>query len=80
MELVATSPLAGYLDAAPLVESDDPAGYVIRALNAVHLGGAWHRLDARGNKPGVSAEFSLSVERLAFPIRARYDEIDPVAR
>jgi transglutaminase-like putative cysteine protease len=55
---------------------DDSAGYVIHALNAVHLNGRWSRLDARGNKPGVTAEFDLDVERLAFPIRGQYDEVD----
>jgi transglutaminase-like putative cysteine protease len=55
---------------------DDSAGYVIHALNAVYLDGTWHRLDARGNKPGIDAEFSLGEERLAFPIRERYDEVD----
>jgi len=55
---------------------DDGAGYAVHALNAVLLEGRWHRLDPRGNKPGVAAEFSLDEERLAFPIRARYDEVD----
>lgn len=57
---------------------DDSAGHAIHALNTAWLAsvGRWIRFDARGNKPGVEAEFSLSEERLAFPIRARYDEID----
>jgi transglutaminase-like putative cysteine protease len=55
---------------------DDRAGYCVHALNAVYLGERWHRLDARGNKPGIAAEFSLGEERLAFPIRAAYDEVD----
>ena len=38
--------------------------------------GRWIRFDARGNKPGIAAEFSLEQERLAFPIRPQYDEID----
>jgi len=28
----------------------------------------WYRLDARGNKPGVNAQFSPPVEQLAFPV------------
>jgi hypothetical protein len=28
----------------------------------------WYRIDARGNKQGVSAEFCPPVEKLAFPI------------
>lgn len=55
---------------------DDSAGYVVHALNAVYIGGRWSRLDARGNKPGVAAEFSLDEEKLAFPIRSHYDEVD----
>ena len=55
---------------------DDQGGYAIHALNAVYLDGAWHRIDARGNKPGVDAQFSLEREQLAFPVRPEYDEID----
>lgn len=56
---------------------DDSAGYAVHALNTVwlaHLG--WIRFDARGNKPGIAAEFSLGEEQLAFPIRLQYAEID----
>ncbi|MBO9596978.1 MAG: transglutaminase family protein [Cohnella sp.] len=53
-------------------------GYCIHALNAVYIGSQdkWIRLDARGNKNGVDAGFSLEEEKLAFPIRGYYDEID----
>jgi transglutaminase-like putative cysteine protease len=38
-------------------------------LNAVYLPEhGWYRIDARGNKPGVDAQFTPPVERLAFPI------------
>ncbi|MFZ5987912.1 MAG: transglutaminase-like domain-containing protein [Bacillota bacterium] len=36
----------------------------------------WIRLDARGNIPGVDAQFSLSEERLAFPVRKELGEFD----
>ncbi len=36
----------------------------------------WIRLDARGNKPGVNAQFSLKAERLAFAVRAEMGEED----
>lgn len=36
----------------------------------------WIRLDARGNKEGIKAEFSVGGEYLAFPIRKEYQEID----
>lgn len=62
-----------------LTLGDTPdTGYCIHALNAVYIRAInkWIRLDARGNKAGVNAEFSLEKECLAFPIRAEYDEID----
>ncbi|WP_028402712.1 transglutaminase-like domain-containing protein [Ectobacillus panaciterrae] len=53
-------------------------GYSIHALNAVYIESEnkWIRLDARGNKPGVQAEFSLDKEKLAFPIHPELDEVD----
>ena len=53
-------------------------GYCIHALNAVYLKtlNRWIRLDARGNKEGVNAQFSIYEEKLAFPIRKQYDEKD----
>jgi transglutaminase-like putative cysteine protease len=62
-----------------LTKGDTPdTGYCIHALNAVYLGslGRWIRLDARGNKEGVNAQFSVEEEKLAFPIREKYDEQD----
>ncbi len=50
--------------------------YVLHGLVAVYLYGAWHRLDARGNKSGVNAEFSLEVEQLAFIPDEAIDELD----
>ena len=57
---------------------DDAAGYAVHALNTVYLRSLerWIRFDARGNKPGVDAQFSLDREQLAFRIRPQYDEID----
>lgn len=54
------------------------SGYCIHALNAVYISlmNKWIRLDARGNKNGVQAKFSLEEEYLAFPIRKEYAEID----
>jgi transglutaminase-like putative cysteine protease len=41
----------------------------LHGLNAVHLEGyGWYRIDPRGNKPGMQAEFMPPVERLAFPV------------
>ena len=57
---------------------DDSAGYAVHALNTVWIEslGRWIRFDARGNRAGISAQFSLDQERLAFAIRPQYDEID----
>jgi transglutaminase-like putative cysteine protease len=49
--------------------------FCLHGFNAVLLPAhGWHRMDARGNKHGVDAQFTPStssqlVERLAFPIR-----------
>ena len=50
----------------------------LHGLNAVWLSDQrrWIRLDARGNKPGVDARFSVGVERLAFPVRPDRGERD----
>ena len=47
--------------------SDDRGGYALHGFNTVylpHLG--WYRVDARGNKPGVNAQFEPPHEQLAF--------------
>ncbi len=50
------------------VESDGPP-YCLHGLNAVYLERhGWYRIDARGNKPGVFADFCPPTEKLAFPI------------
>ncbi len=53
-------------------------GYAIHAFNAVYARSAarWIRLDARGNKPGVQAEFSLKDPKLAYTVRPELGEID----
>ena len=53
-------------------------GYCIHALNTVYMTSLdkWIRLDARGNKPGVDAQFSTNGERLAFLARLEYGERD----
>jgi transglutaminase-like putative cysteine protease len=44
--------------------------FCLHGLNAVLLPGiGWYRIDARGNRPDVQAEFTPPVERLAFPIQ-----------
>ena len=49
---------------------DSGAPYCLHGLNAVYLKThGWYRIDARGNKPGVTAGFSPPREVLAFSIR-----------
>ena len=62
-----------------LTLGDTPeTGHCLHALNAVYVGSLerWIRLDARANKPGVDAQFSLNQERLAFPVRPEFGEVD----
>lgn len=45
------------------------APHSLHGLNAVHLPEfGWYRIDSRGNKPGIDAQFAPPVERLAFPV------------
>jgi len=51
-----------------LTITDQPP-FCLHGLNAVYLEDfGWYRLDARGNKPGINAEFCPPMEKLAFPI------------
>ncbi len=51
------------------VEGDSAALYCLHGLNAVFLKNhGWYRIDARGNKEGVNAQFTPSEEQLAFPV------------
>lgn len=51
------------------IEGDIPP-YCLHGLNAVYLSkDGWYRVDARGNKEGVNAEFLPPMEKLAFPIK-----------
>jgi hypothetical protein len=52
-----------------LTINDDQPPFCIHGLNAVYIEPyGWYRIDARGNKAGVVAEFCPPIERLAFPI------------
>lgn len=53
-----------------LTVGTDGAPYCLHGLNAIHLPEfGWYRVDARGNKPGVTARFSPPTEALAFAVR-----------
>ncbi len=49
---------------------DSGAPYCLHGLNAVYLEEiGWYRIDARGNRTGIKAEFLPPNEKLAFPIK-----------
>jgi transglutaminase-like putative cysteine protease len=48
---------------------DKGAPYSLHGFNAIHLAGfGWYRVDCRGNKAGVDAQFCPPQERLAFRV------------
>lgn len=59
-------------------DGTEQTSLILHGLNAVYFAsiGEWMRLDARGNKPGVNAEFSIDEERLAFPVHPGLGELD----
>ena len=64
-----------------LILDDETAPFLIyHGLNGVYIKEyeKWIRLDARGNKEGVNAQFSLEKEQLAFPVRSEMGEKDGV--
>ncbi len=55
---------------------DNGAPYSLHGFNAVHLPEyGWYRIDARGNKEGVNAQFTPPKEQLAYSINFP-EEID----
>ena len=61
-----------------IVNDEDMPVYAYHGLNGVYVKDykKWIRLDARGNKNGINAQFSIETEQLAFPIRPQMGEID----
>lgn len=59
-------------------DNDISDGYIIHAFNTVYIEqlDKWIRLDARGNKENVNAQFSLDEEHLAYETRSELGEID----
>lgn len=56
--------------------NDDGTPYSLHGLNAVYLKDfGWYKIDARGNKDSVDAQFTPPDEQLAFPINDE-NEID----
>lgn len=45
--------------------------YCLHGFNAIELPGVgWYRVDPRGNRPGIDAQFTPPVERLAFALQS----------
>ncbi|MGE5417071.1 MAG: transglutaminase-like domain-containing protein [Acidobacteriota bacterium] len=61
-----------------VLDEENPARLSLHGLNAVYISSLdkWIRIDARGNKPGVNAQFSVDEEILAFNIRPELGERD----
>lgn len=54
--------------------NDNGAPYSLHGLNAVYLQKyGWYRIDARGNKPGIDAQFMPPHERLAFAVNETHE-------
>ena len=65
-----------------LSRDDNGPPYTLHGFNAVLLPNhGWYRVDPRGNRPGVDAQFTPPQERLAFGIQlpgeATYDDVWP---
>lgn len=46
------------------------APFCLHGLNAIYLSEyGWYRIDARGNRTDVNAQFTPPIEQLAFPVR-----------
>ncbi|MBW4576896.1 MAG: transglutaminase-like domain-containing protein [Aphanothece sp. CMT-3BRIN-NPC111] len=61
-----------------ILNDSDPTKLTLHGLNAIYLSrlNRWVRVDARGNKKEVNAEFCLEGEMLAFQVRTYLSEID----
>ena len=54
-------------------------GYCLHGLNAIYLKKyGWYRVDARGNKEGVNAQFTPPNEQLAFELGENEFDIDEI--
>ena len=69
---------AGFCYQKLVFDDNDPNYKTLHGLNAIYLKNLnkWIRLDARGNKSGVDAQFSIDKEKLAFPVRKEMGERD----
>lgn len=54
----------------------DGERHLLHGLVAVYLANAWHRIDPRGNRSGLDAQFSLVQERIAYRTDPKLGERD----
>jgi transglutaminase-like putative cysteine protease len=58
--------------------SDDNPSYCLHGLNSVYLKQhGWYRIDPRGNKRGIDAQFCPPTEKLAFPVMQTEERLYP---
>lgn len=76
--LRAKSVPAGFCYQKLILDDETAPVLICHGLNGVYIKERkkWIRLDARGNKAGVDAQFSLETERLAFAVRPELGEED----
>ena len=76
--LRAKSVPAGFCYQKLILDDETAPVLIYHGLNGVYIKDLkkWIRLDARGNKVGVNAQFSLETERLAFAVRPELGEED----
>ncbi len=55
-----------------LTISDNQPPFCLHGLNAIHLKNyGWYKVDARGNKAGINAQFMPPLEQLAFKLQSK---------
>jgi len=61
-----------------ILDDKEKPWYVLHAYNFIYLKelNKWIKVDARGNKPGVKAEFSVDKPKMAFQERVELGESD----
>ncbi|MDE5937481.1 MAG: transglutaminase-like domain-containing protein [Lachnospiraceae bacterium] len=69
---------AGFCYQKLILDGETAPVLIYHGLNGVYCKdiGKWIRLDARGNKAGVNAQFSVETEQLAFAVRPETGEED----
>lgn len=55
-----------------LTIDDEKPPFCLHGLNAIYLDNfGWYKVDPRGNKEGINAQFTPPLEQLAFPIQIK---------